>query len=135
MRSVDRSDRNHVDEQDTFSLGECKTDLERALTLALNARAEVRARRPAQNKIVWEANSSNVPLMNGFVAGIQRLPNGNAAMCSFPGELRVDPKTTRCFEVTPDFKIVWELKTPKDAFWTSLEFLDPATRVGGVALR
>ena len=60
-----------------------------------------------------------------------------AAMCSFPGELRVDPKTTRCFEVTRDFKVVWELKTPKtpDYFWTSLELLDPAARVGGVALR
>jgi streptogramin lyase len=88
-----------------------------------------------QNKIVWEANNTNVPLLNGFAAGIQRLPNGNTAMCSFPGELRVDPKTTRCFEVTPDFKVVWELKTPKDAFWTALELLDPATRVDGVALR
>lgn len=88
-----------------------------------------------QNKIVWEANSTNVPLLNGFAAGIQRLPNGNTAMCSFPGELRVDPKTTRCFEVTRDFKVVWELKTPKDAFWTALQFLDPAAQVGGVALR
>ena len=90
-----------------------------------------------QNKIVWEANSINVPLLNGFAAGIQRLPNGNTAMCSFPGELRVDPKTTRCFEVTRDFKVVWELKTPKmpDYFWTALELLDPAAHVGGVALR
>jgi streptogramin lyase len=90
-----------------------------------------------QNKIVWDANNTNVPLMNGFAAGIQRLPNGNTAMCSFPGELRVDPKTTRCFEVTRDFKVVWELKTPKmpDYFWTSLELLDPAAQVGGVALR
>jgi streptogramin lyase len=90
-----------------------------------------------QNKIVWDANNTNVPLMNGFAAGIQRLPNGNTAMCSFPGDLRVDPKTTRCFEVTRDFKVVWELKTPKtpDYFWTALEFLDPAAQVGGVALR
>ena len=29
-----------MDDEDTFSRGECKTDLERALTLALNARAE-----------------------------------------------------------------------------------------------
>jgi len=88
-----------------------------------------------QNKIVWEVNSTNVPLMNGFAAGIQRLPNGNTAMCSFPGELRVDPKTSRCFEVTRDFKVVWELKTPKDAFWTALDLLDPLAQVGGVALR
>jgi hypothetical protein len=90
-----------------------------------------------ENNIVWDANSTNVPLMNGFAAGIQRLPNGNTAMCSFPGELRVDPKTTRCFEVTRDFEVVWELKTPKtpDYFWTALELLDPAAQVGGVALR
>ena len=78
-----------------------------------------------QDKIVWEANKTNVPLMNGFAAGIQRLPNGNTAMCSFPGDLPSDPKTTRCFEVTPDFKVVWQLKTPKtpDYYWTALELL------------
>ena len=78
-----------------------------------------------QNKIVWEANNTNVPLLNGFAAGIQRLPNGNTAMCSFPGDLPSDPKTTRCFEVTPDFKVVWQLKTPKmpDYYWTAVELL------------
>jgi len=90
-----------------------------------------------QDKIVWEANKTNVPLMNGFAAGVQRLPNGNTAMCSFPGDLPSDPKTTRCFEVTPDFKVVWQLKTPKtpDYYWTALELLDPRARVGGVPLR
>jgi streptogramin lyase len=90
-----------------------------------------------QDKIVWEANKTNVPLMNGFAAGIQRLPNGNTAMCSFPGDLPSDPKTTRCFEVTPDFKVVWQLKTPKtpDYYWTALELLDPRAQVGGVPLR
>jgi streptogramin lyase len=90
-----------------------------------------------QDKIVWDANINNVPLLNGFAAGIQRLPSGNTAICSFPGELRTDPKTSRCFEVTKDYKVVWELKTPKmpDYFWTALEFIDPAAQVGGVALR
>jgi streptogramin lyase len=88
-----------------------------------------------QGNIVWEVNNTNVPLMNGFSAGVQRLPNGNTAMCSFPGELRVDPHTTRCFEVTRDLKVVWELKTPTDAFWTAIQLLDPRAQVGGVALR
>lgn len=87
-----------------------------------------------QNKIVWEANKTTVPLLNQFAAGIQRLPNGNTAMCSFPdGAGNSGPP--RCFEVTPDFKVVWQLKTPTDHLWTALEFIDPAAWVDGVPLR
>jgi hypothetical protein len=88
-----------------------------------------------QGKIVWEVNDTHVPAMNGFASGLQRLPNGNTAMCSFPGHLTPDPHTARCFEVTRDKKVVWELKTPADGWWTSIQFLDPQAQVDGVALR
>ncbi len=67
-----------------------------------------------QDKIVWEANTKNVPFMNAFIAGIQRLPNGNTAMCNFFGEIGRDPGTPKCFEVTKDFKVVWQLKDSQD---------------------
>jgi hypothetical protein len=88
-----------------------------------------------QGKIVWEVNDTNVPAMNGFASGLQRLPGGNTAMCSYPGHLMPDPHTARCFEVTRDKKVVWELKTPTDGWWTSIQFLDPRAQVDGVALR
>jgi hypothetical protein len=91
-----------------------------------------------QNKIVWEANETNVPehLLSGFACGPQRLPSGNTVICSWPGHLPTDPKSPRCFEVTPDHQVAWKLKIPDPGWWiTNIELLDPAAKVQGVVLR
>jgi hypothetical protein len=91
----------------------------------------------AQNKVVWEANETNVPdhRLSGFACGLTRLPGGNTVICSWPGHLPVDPHTSQCFEVTPDHKVVWDLKIPELGWVSSIELLDPAAMVGGVVLR
>ena len=71
-----------------------------------------------QNKIVWEANTKNVPFMNGFIAGIQRLPNGNTAMCNFFGEIGRDPGTPKCFEVTQGLQGRVAAQGSQEQVWT-----------------
>lgn len=91
----------------------------------------------AQNKIVWEANQANIPdnRLSGFACGLTRLPSGNTVICSWPGHLATDPHGPQCFEVSPDHKVVWDLKVP-DLHWvSSIEFLDPAAKVQGAILR
>jgi hypothetical protein len=91
----------------------------------------------SQNKVVWEANETNVPdhRLSGFACGLTRLPGGNTVICSWPGHLAVDPHTSQCFEITPDLKVVWDLKIPELGWVSSIELLDPAAKVGGVVLR
>ena len=88
-----------------------------------------------QNNIVWEVNNTSVADLTGFACGLQRLPNGNTVICSWPGHLPSDPHGPQCFEVTRDKKVVWELKNP-DLHWVStIELVDPAAKVGGAVLR
>jgi hypothetical protein len=60
----------------------------------------------------------------------------NTVICRWPGHLDPDPKSARCFEVTPDHRVVWKLKLPDSVWWiTNIELLDPAAWVQGVVLR
>ena len=61
-------------------------------------------------KIVWSVAENEIagnPLR--LVAGLQRLPNGNTMVCNYLGHGHVGEQPV-AFELTPDKKVVWEIK-------------------------
>jgi hypothetical protein len=80
-----------------------------------------------QDKIVWEVKQDDIPghkLM--FVAGLQRLANGNTVICNWHSGV---------FEITRDKKVVWEVNNPALGWVSNIHVLDPEAAVGGVPLR
>jgi len=62
-----------------------------------------------KGKIVWQVTNADLegaPIKDA--CGGQRLPNGNTVFTSYGQN---DPNAIKLFEVTPDKKIVWSLKT------------------------
>jgi len=60
---------------------------------------------PKSNRIVWEyADDSRLHFFSSFIAGCQRLPNGNTLIC--------EGTTGRFFEVTVNKELVWEFVNP-----------------------
>jgi len=63
-----------------------------------------------QGEIVWQIDENELPGNPlRFVAGVQRLPNGNTLVCNWGGHGHVGEQPL-IFEVTRDKQIVWELK-------------------------
>jgi hypothetical protein len=61
------------------------------------------------DNIVWQIDENDLdgnPLR--FVAGVQRLPNGNTVVCNWGGHGHIGQQP-QIFEVTGDKKVVWEL--------------------------
>jgi hypothetical protein len=60
---------------------------------------------PKNNEVVWEfKEESPLHLNSSFIAGCQRLPNGNTFIC--------EGSMGRFFEVTPEKELVWEYISP-----------------------
>jgi hypothetical protein len=59
--------------------------------------------------IAWRLDNSDVADRLADPCGAQRLPNGNTIISSYGQK---DDTLTRIFEVTPDKKVVWDLKFP-----------------------
>ncbi len=60
-------------------------------------------------KTVWEVSNADLKDIGiglTFIAGFQRLPNGNTVMCNWLGHGKFG-KAPHIIEVTPDKKIVW----------------------------
>jgi len=60
-------------------------------------------------KIVWQVDENDLegnPLR--FVAGMQRLPNGNTVVCNWGGHGHVGEQP-QIFEVTPQKEVVWQI--------------------------
>jgi len=58
-------------------------------------------------KVVWRLKPADVPEVSlKWVAGLQRLPNGNTIVCNWLGHGQAG-KGVPLFEVTPDKKVVW----------------------------
>ncbi len=57
---------------------------------------------------VWSVGSEQLPaeFKLHYVAGIQRLPNGNTVVANYAG-------TPQFFEVTPKHKVVWQIDDPQ----------------------
>jgi len=63
----------------------------------------------AQDKVVWSIDENEIPGHPlRFVAGMQRLPNGNTVVCNWGGHGRIGGQP-QVFEVTPDKKVVWQV--------------------------
>lgn len=61
------------------------------------------------NSVVWSLDNSQVGGRLSDPCGGQRLPDGNAVICSYAQQ---DPERPRIFEVTRDKKVVWEFFHP-----------------------
>ncbi|MBM3496316.1 MAG: hypothetical protein FJX72_18640 [Armatimonadetes bacterium] len=58
-------------------------------------------------KIVWSIRENELPgIPLRFIAGVQRLPNGNTIVCNWLGHGHIGDGT-HLFEVTRDKKVVW----------------------------
>jgi hypothetical protein len=58
-------------------------------------------------KTVWQIREGDLPGISlKFMAGLQRLPNGNTVMCNWLGHGQLG-KAPHVIEVTPDKKVVW----------------------------
>ena len=61
-----------------------------------------------EGKIVWGLSANDLPGNPlRFVAGVQRLPNGNTIVCNWGGHGHVR-KQPQIFEVTRDKRVVWQ---------------------------
>jgi hypothetical protein len=59
------------------------------------------------DKVVWQVAREELPGISlKFMAGFQRLPNGNTVMCNWLGHGQFG-KSAHIIEVTPDKKVVW----------------------------
>ena len=63
---------------------------------------------------VWELKNGDIPgLELSWMAGLQRLPNGNTVMtCWFPCNDYKGTTTPQVFEVTPEKRVVWSFSAP-----------------------
>lgn len=61
------------------------------------------------DKIVWQLDENELPgIPLRFVAGVQRLPNGNTVVCNWGGHGHVGEQPL-IFEITPDKRVVWKV--------------------------
>jgi hypothetical protein len=87
------------------------------------------------DKIVWEVKETDIPgnkLL--FVAGLQRLPNGNTVVANWSGHAG-DPSQPQVFEITRDKQVVWQVKDAKLNLISSIAILDGDVAAAGVLLR
>ncbi len=84
-----------------------------------------------QDRVVWEVKQDDIPgNALGFVAGLQRLPNGNTVICNWSGHGGAKDQP-QVFEITRDKKVVWEVRDPRLNLISSINILD----AGGEPLR
>ena len=61
----------------------------------------------ADGKTVWEVAGEELPGISlKFIAGVQRLPNGNTVICNWLGHGQFG-KAPHLIEITPDKRVVW----------------------------
>ena len=76
------------------------------------AAAEVFEVDPA-GKTVWQVQGNELPGVSlKFMAGLQRLPNGNTVMADWLGHNQIGT-TADLIEVTPDKRVVWPFTAAK----------------------
>jgi hypothetical protein len=86
------------------------------------------------DNVVWEVGQNDIPGNPlQFVAGLQRLPNGNTVVCNWAGHSKAD--LPQIFEITRDKKVVWQAKDPRFGWVSSVEILDPSAAGTGGVLR
>ncbi len=89
----------------------------------------------SQNAIVWQVGQNDIPGNKlFFVAGLQRLPNGNTVVCNWPGHAGGSTQP-QVFEITRDKKVVWQVRDASLGWISNIEILDPAASFNGTVLR
>ena len=64
----------------------------------------------AEGNIVWQIDENELPgIPLRFVAGLQRLPNGNTVVCNWGGHGHIDEQPV-IFEVTREKEVVWKVE-------------------------
>jgi len=87
------------------------------------------------DQIVWEVKENDIPGNRlGFVAGLQRLANGNTVICNWSGHSGLDNQP-QVFELTRDKKLVWKVEDKSLDKISTIEILDPEAAVDGQVLR
>jgi len=86
---------------------------------------------------VWEVTSADLPgITLRFIAGVERLPNGNTVMCNWLGHGHLG-EGPHLIEVTPEKKVVWTFadhQTMKTI--SAVQVLDvPGDAIEGTVLR
>jgi hypothetical protein len=88
-----------------------------------------------QNAIVWQVGQNDIPGNTlFFVAGLQRLPNGNTVVCNWPGHAGGSTQP-QVLEITRDKKVVWQVRDASLGWISNIEILDPAASFNGTVLR
>lgn len=89
------------------------------------------------DKIVWQLDENELPgIPLRFVAGLQRLPNGNTVVCNWGGHGHVGQQPL-IFEVTRDKQVVWKVDDYQHlSLISNLQLLDvPGDVTKGEVLR
>jgi hypothetical protein len=87
------------------------------------------------DQVVWEVKENDIPGNRlGFVAGLQRLANGNTVICNWSGHSGLADQP-QVFELTRDKKLVWQLEDKRLDKISTIEILDPEAAVDGQVLR
>jgi hypothetical protein len=82
------------------------------------------------NNIVWRVDADWLPdLQIGILAGLQRLPNGNTIVCNWNTRDTEDRVGAHVFEVTPDKRIVWEVRGQHIGQVAQCQILTPDLRL------
>ncbi len=86
---------------------------------------------------VWQVTSADLPeIADKFIAGVQRLPNGNTVLCHWLGHGHLG-EAPHLIEVTPEKQVVWTFAdhaTMRTV--SSVQFLDvPGDAIEGTVLR
>jgi hypothetical protein len=93
-------------------------------TLVAGGDAHCAVEYDTQGREVWRVDRYDLPGNElGFVAGLQRLPNGNTVLTNWPGHggKKDQPQIV---EITRDKRVVWELKDPRLNLISSVTVLD-----------
>jgi hypothetical protein len=89
-----------------------------------------------QGKVVWNLGENDLPGNPlRFVAGVQRLPNGDTLVCNWGGHGHVGQQP-QIFEVTRDKKVVWQVFDKRLGTISSVQAIDvPGDVTRGEILR
>ena len=83
-----------------------------------------------EDHTVWRVDGSWLPAIQfGVLAGLQRLPNGNTIVCNWNTRDTDDRTGAHIFEVTPDKRIVWQVRGKLVGQVAQCQILTPDFRV------
>ena len=89
-----------------------------------------------QDKIVWQVTEKELPgNVLGCVAGLHRLANGNTVICNWSGHAGAKQGQPQLVEITPEKKVVWEMRNPALKMISSVNILDSGDPLAGKSWR